>query len=309
LTTLSQQGELSDRDHLTLVYYLLLQDRVAEALDHFAQVNPFALETRLQYDYFQAYLDFYSDDPEMARGIVAQYVDYPIQHWRAMFAGVADQLKELDGGNPAIIDPKSDMQTHTQLASTEPTFDFEIEGGTVQVTYQNVKQVQVNYYLMDIEVLFSRSPFVQHDSRQFSQIQPNLQASIDLPEKKSLHTFQIPPELSNVNVLVEIVGAGHRKSRTYYAHAMSLQVVENYGQLQVTHDKSKKSLPKTYVKVYARYGNGQVRFFKDGYTDLRGRFDYSSLNTDSIEAVERFAILVIHDDFGAIVREVQPPLR
>ena len=25
--------------------------------------------------------------------------------------------------------------------------------------------------------------------------------------------------------------------------------------------------------------NGTVRFFKDGYTDLRGRFDYASLNS------------------------------
>jgi hypothetical protein len=40
-----------------------------------------------------------------------------------------------------------------------------------------------------------------------------------------------------------------------------------------------KAVSKAYVKVYARLRNGEIRFFKDGYTDLRGKFDYASLNS------------------------------
>jgi hypothetical protein len=92
---------------------------------------------------------------------------------------------------------------------------------------------------------------------------------------------------------------------------------------------------KAYVKVYARLSNGTVRFFKDGYTDLRGRFDYASLNGPAqgqappfqqprdgapgngldyqmlkpaeLAAVEKFAILVLSDTNGAATREVAPP--
>ena len=37
-------------------------------------------------------------------------------------------------------------------------------------------------------------------------------------------------------------------------------------------------LPRAYVKVYAKYPDGSIRFYKDGYTDSRGRFDYASLS-------------------------------
>ena len=62
-----------------------------------------------------------------------------------------------------------------------------------------------------------------------------------------------------------------------------------------------------YVKVYARMKDGNVRFYKDGYTDLRGCFDYSSLSTNELDFVDRFSILVLSDEYGALVRETNPP--
>ena len=40
-----------------------------------------------------------------------------------------------------------------------------------------------------------------------------------------------------------------------------------------------RSQLKTYVKTYARMKDGSIRFYKDGYTDLRGRFDFGSLSS------------------------------
>ena len=68
------------------------------------------------------------------------------------------------------------------------------------------------------------------------------------------------------------------------------------------------ALPAAYVKVYARSA-GRVAFYKDGYTDLAGRFDYATLSTDDLDRVERFAILVVADDAGATVTEAAPPPR
>jgi hypothetical protein len=50
-----------------------------------------------------------------------------------------------------------------------------------------------------------------------------------------------------------------------------------------------------------------VKFHKDGYTDLRGRFDYVSVNTPERQAIERFAVLVLSEDRGALIREAAPP--
>ena len=162
---------------------------------------------------------------------------------------------------------------------------------------------------MDIELLFSRNPFVQQTSGQFSQILPNFTDVVDLPGRQRVVEFPLPEELQNRNVLVEVTGAGQTKTQAYYSNAISVQVIENYGHLRVASEGAGQALSTVYVKVYARMKDGRVRFYKDGYTDLRGRFDYSSLNTNELDFVDKFALLVLSEEHGAIVREAMPPKR
>ena len=134
-------------------------------------------------------------------------------------------------------------------------------------------------------------------------------------------------------MLVEVVGAGQRRAKTYHANTLTLTLAENYGRVEAVDSVSGKPVPKAYVKVYARLDNGAVRFFKDGYTDLRGRFDYASLNSSAegqpvplgreelpangldyqmlkpaeLGNVERLAVLILSDTHGAATREVTPP--
>ena len=77
----------------------------------------------------------------------------------------------------------------------------------------------------------------------------------------------------------------------------------------VTQEGNGKPVSKTYVKVYARMKDGAVRFFKDGYTDFRGEFDYVSLNTNELDQVNELSLLVMSDEHGSLVREVSPPQR
>ena len=102
---------------------------------------------------------------------------------------------------------------------------------------------------------------------------------------------------------------GKTRTAAYYSHSLVVQMMENFGQLKVTHAKTGKALSKVYVKVYAQMANGQSEFYKDGYTDLRGRFDYTSLNTDQLNSVKKFAVLVLSNDSGSTVREAKPPKR
>ena len=90
---------------------------------------------------------------------------------------------------------------------------------------------------------------------------------------------------------------------------MAIQLVESYGQVRVADEVSGKPIPKVYVKAYAQLNNGQVRFYKDGYTDLRGRFDYSSLSTNDLDNVKKFSLLISSEENGATVREAKPPKR
>ena len=208
-----------------------------------------------------------------------------------------------------MLDPENREQTQARLAASEPSFEFQVEAKAVKLNYQNLGEVRVNYYLMDIELLFSRNPFVQQYSSQFSHIRPNLTQRIELPGDQATLTFPLPEALHNANVLVEVIGAGQTRSQAYYSNSLALQVIDQYGQLQITTPHPGQPLAKVYVKVYAQLKNGSVKFYKDGYTDLRGRFDYASLNTNELDYVQKFSLLVMSDDRGAVVREAAPPKR
>ena len=103
---------------------------------------------------------------------------------------------------------------------------------------------------------------------------------------------------------------GIKQMKTYFSATLKVRIVENFGELKVfIHNASGQDipLPKTYVKVYSKKNGGAVAFFKDGYTDLRGRFDYGQLSGTSIADVERFAIFVHNDEHGSLIKEAKPP--
>lgn len=78
----------------------------------------------------------------------------------------------------------------------------------------------------------------------------------------------------------------------------------------MTEKESGKPLPRVYVKVFA-YKKGSSPsspfFFKDGYTDIRGKFDYAQTSGNRLKEVQQFAILVMSDTLGSIIKECNPP--
>jgi hypothetical protein len=309
LKLLSYRRDLSDDDLLATTYYLLLQDRVEEALDFFGRVNPEQVATKMQYDYCAAYLDFFTDDPQRARAIAMRYTNHPVDRWRNAFTALVKHLDEAEGRGAFVVDINDQGQRQGHLAATEPAVEFTIEGPKVNLTWQNVDAVRLNYYLMDVELLFSRSPFAQQFGSQFASIKPNATKEVKLPAGANRTSVPLPDELLKRNVLVEVSAVGKTRSAPYYANAMDVKLTESYGQLKATDAISGKPLAKVYVKVYARHTDGQVKFFKDGYTDHRGRFDYATVSTPEKSPAERFAILVLSEDRGALIREAAPPQR
>jgi hypothetical protein len=356
LKLLSYHAQLTNDDKLAVTYYLLLQDRIEEALATFAQVQPDQLATRLQYDYCAAYLDLFGDEPERARVVATQYADHPVDRWRNVFANLVRQLDEAERKVPKVlakspqgVDGEDRGQRQGLLAATEPAFDFTLDSRQIHLTWQNVNEVRVNYYLMDVELLFSRNPFVQAVSGPFASIRPNATQMVKLltgdagqangggvggPPSAIAQVAQalaipLPKDLVSRNVLIEVTAAGKKRSHPYYANAMNVRLLENYGQLLVIESantqvvakgppssesraQDPRGLPKVYVKVYARLADGTVKFHKDGYTDLRGRFDYASVSTPSSVAqdrqpISRFAILVLSEERGALIQEAAPP--
>lgn len=338
LGVLAHKPQLDAMDSMSVAYHLFLQDRVDEALARFKAIDATQLPTRLQHDYFQCYAAFYEGNTAAARGIAAKYADHPVPRWKTLFADVTAQINEIDGAaanNEKGAEPDREKQQGA-LASTEPGFDFKVEKQTIALNWRNLGEVTLNYYLMDPEFSFSSNPFVSQDAGRFSIIKPNKTAVQTLPKDQTTLDVPLPGEFAKANVLVEIIGAGQRKTQAYHANTLKLSLTENYGRLETRDSTTDKPLSKAYVKVYARLNNGTVRFFKDGYTDLRGRFDYASLNSPEndngpqpipyepgpangldhqmlkpteLNNVAKLSLLILSDTHGALTREVDPPGR
>ena len=337
LGILAHKPQLDAMDNLSVAYFLFLQDRVEEAQARFKSVDAAKLPTKIQHDYFQCYAAFYEGDLASARGLAAKYADHPVPRWKLLFADVSTQLEEIEGKTAKTEkgDKPDREKQQAELAATEPGFDFKVENKTIALTWKNLGEVTLNYYLMDPEFSFSSNPFVSQDAGRFSIIKPNKTATQTLPKDQIKLDLALPAEFAKANVLVEVLGAGQRKTQAYHANTLKLTLSENYGRLETRDTTTDKPLPKAYVKVYARLNNGTVRFFKDGYTDLRGRYDYASLNGPEngspqptryeaapangldyqmlkpaeLSNVEKIAILILSDTHGATVKEVNPPGR
>ncbi|RUS24414.1 hypothetical protein BC938DRAFT_473612 [Jimgerdemannia flammicorona] len=372
LKFISRKPQLESADLLSIVIYLLLQDRLEEAQtfhellrQRVESANGTILQPQLQLDYLAAFFEFYvskdvaMEHPEtidfaITRELTRHYRDYPVLRWRGYFDEMARFLEEVDGHRNAsaelAIDEREELradQLNERLARQQPSFDFEVKDDMIVVSYLNVDELTISYYVMNVEMTFSTSPFVGHEGTgNHTFIAPNYCETHKIPAPqtpddvaaaaaresgndedefamvgggaaapRSTRTFRIPlaPRFRHANIMLEMVGAGITRSLAHYAHALTVQIAETYGYLRVSHRRDGNPVPAAYVKVYAKMTSGKVRFWRDGYTALNGSFEYASLSEKDSDGksmlgkVRRFAILVQGDDFGAVVKEVGPP--
>jgi hypothetical protein len=325
MTTIAYETSATADQQLALVYYLLLQNRIKEAIDRFALVPREATAMTMQHDYLTAVLCFHQMNYEQAGKIAEDYLQYPVPRWRERFDEIRSQLaqrerllrggSEREGSIPtgSILAQAADLSTldrerqQDQNAALLPVVRLTSEGDRIVIEHRNVQRAKVQLYRVDLEMLFSFTPFVQQDMSQLAMIEPNRVEAIELQAEGGKTPWELPAELSKETLLVEVVGDGIRQTMLYYGNQLSTYVAEPFGQLQVLGSSDRKPVVGAYVKVYARHSDGSERFFKDGYTDLRGRFDYATISGPDSATVSRLAILVVGPEGGSTLHEVQPP--
>ncbi len=304
MTLLGYHPQLDANDWLVVTYYLALQDRIEEALASFAKVDANKVATKVQYDYLAAYLCFFTGETAKARTLAEDHKDHPVLHWQQRFRNVLTQLDEAAGKTTtATGEPTAD------LAATAPALELQITERTIAVAHKNLTQCEVRYYELDVEFAFSAQPFASADGTAAAFVRPNFTETKDLPKGEPQLAFALPAQFLQKNVLVEVRAGGLVRSKQYFANALSVRFLESFGQVAVTAPDTQAPLPKTYVKVFAKLADGTVRFHKDGYTDLRGRFDYASLSDDPNANATRYAVLVLDEQRGAVIREIAPPTK
>ena len=81
---------------------------------------------------------------------------------------------------------------------------------------------------------------------------------------------------------------------------LKAKMQQNKGIVQVFYGG--KKLPGCYCKVYQKR-NQEIRFYRDGYTDITGVFKYA---LGDVQGITQFSILVMSEN-GGVIFYADPP--
>ena len=164
----------------------------------------------------------------------------------------------------------------------------------------NIGEATLELYQIDLEMLFSKDPFLTDSAlRTRPAISPNSVIQLKPAPGKRDITVGIPKALRKGNLLVSAESGDLKTITILDSRALELRHTPLDRTVQVLDPATSKPLPKTYIKVYAEDQNGNIEFHKDGYTDLRGKFDYLSHTATNPAKIKRLALLISHPEKGA----------
>lgn len=301
---LGYQPKLDAGHWLRVCQFLALQDRIEEAVAAHRRIDASQLTSLLQYDYLTAWLSCSTGEAARARALAVRHQDHPVAHWRDGFRAVLAMLDEAEG---VVAGP--DTGATVDPAAKAPALELTVADRAVRVAARNVARVELRWYELDVEFAFSAQPFAVAEGASAAFVRPTLSEARDVPAGQDQLAIDVPERFRQRNVLVEARAGGLVRSQHVFANALDVRFLESMGQVVVTARDAKTPLPKAYVKVFARLPDGSVRFHKDGYTDLRGRFDYASLSDDPNAGATRYAVLVLDEQRGAVIRDIAPPAK
>lgn len=318
MINLIEKEALESEDHLIFSSYLLLQDRIEEAYKVFKKVSSSDFSSSetcmIQYDYLSAYFDIllgYEDGFPIARKLSKKYADYAVITWRMRFSEIADQLDEFDGKEVAnmedidLTDIDKKQENEKKLKKLEPSLEFKVEGKEITVDYANVESVNVKYYIVNPEILFTREPFEMKDTEMFSYVKPVFRKIEILPPGSKSFKFKIDKKFTDKNILIELDCGKKKAFKTYFPCSLKALTL-NYTELKVV-DTSDNPIPRVYIKAFSKSTNGEIKFYKDGYTDMRGKFEYGFTNTDKLPNIQKLSILVFSEKHGSLIKEAKLP--
>ena len=107
--------------------------------------------------------------------------------------------------------------------------------------------------------------------------------------------------------MIEINSDDIQKFTNYYSSKLKIRMNEKYGELRVFNRETEKSMAKVYVKVFCKDNSGKEKFYRDGFTDIRGKFEYANASGKSVSDVKKFGILIADKVCGSCIKEADPP--
>lgn len=278
---------------------------------------------------------------KVARERAIKYNNYPITNWNNNFSEIIHSINSIDDNKDKLNVNNNNNDNLKNIENLEcktlkvdniientPSLSMKIKDETIHIDYRNLSQCKICYYPIDFEMQFSVHPFILSESKDENNSNSNITYTmpkdtdlIELPDNKFSIDIPINKNYIHQHSIIEVQG-GHdyfiRNRCIYQPSKLLIQINENHGILHVlkqnldNKDNEEKSTfisaPGVYIKVYSKNKMGKVSFWKDGYTDLLGRFNYVTVSSNNdILDIEKFSILILYNNNMGEIKEVNPP--
>ena len=290
-----------DGQRVALCIHWLYQGRQGQALELFAGIRREGLSERVQYDYLAANLALLEGDLGAARAAAARGLELPLPRWRGRFEDLLAFVDAVDGRAPLASAGASDARRDP---APEASLAFEERGGQLCARWSGLDALELCLYPIDLELAFSRDPFATGGGLTSGAVLPSWRGALPVSGPSGELPLDLPAEFALRSCLIELRSGALSVRRLSQPAGLSLELAETQGRLTARQLDGRPAAA-AYVKVYAREPGGVVRFHKDGYTDLLGRFDYGAVTPPPPRA-ERFAILVLDESGRARLVEAGP---
>lgn len=78
------------------------------------------------------------------------------------------------------------------------------ETGEITIDSVNIDSFQIKYYLIDAEILFSNSPFVEEKVENFSFVVPFSEHKLLAQKDTTVNRYKLPEQLKKKNMVIEV---------------------------------------------------------------------------------------------------------
>lgn len=281
LRYLAYKGRLDSEDRLILAQYFVMQHRYQEARHQVAQIADLTINTdlQMQLDYLQAYLN-----SSLAHEAILRYNETASLYWKEKWEEMGREIEAK------------------QNSYSESLLSAELTDSTLSIYSENIAECQLKVHKIDLELLFSRSPFLKTTPTASSYTAPSFTQSIALVSGFAVK-YSLPESLQLGNLMLFLDCGGQFWSGLYAKSGLRVQIYSSKGTIRVT-DVSLEGVAGAYVKVYAKNSGKKAAFYKDGYTDSKGKFSYSTVTSDEKAKIAAFSLLVTHEELGSTVLEI-----
>merc|ERR1719233_396682 len=287
-------NSMSFQDRMCATYYMIIMNRTTEALRVFNSIKSAPKDNQL-YDYMKGFLTVHADATGMMclSDLTSKYLKSDNigpalrKKWRDLenFVGELRDCAEYNGEFVYESEESRRNRTEEILAMDK-----------LVVKYKNLDSLTLKLYKIDIELMFTTAPFTRSNNS-YRFVEPTKTFSRTVEKEAKINMLPLTDitgpmdDMVGENMIFEVLSAGRCVNGSIYVNQLDLQLSDS--QVRVLRKPEGTPVVKAYVKVYVQTrSNKEGIFYKDGYTDLRGRFDYKTVATNALDSVTRFGILV-----------------